>query len=412
MSHSRRIPAAVAVWLSLAGLVTVQADEPARRSGAAPSDPAFTALLVDGTSLSGRMSKLGAEGVTLSVENEDRPLAWNKLVRLTREGPTPPYPPEGTLVLFPEGDRLRAVIGVASDTALETRSYLLGDVSIPLESLLGVVLAPPSEPEAFEKLVRRVREQPRTKEMLWLANGDRQTGGFLGLSARQVSLQGDAGAIEVDRSQVVALGFDPALVAYPAPKETFVEITLTDGSRLGITGFQAEKAQLAATTRWGAKIRLALSDLARIHVRNSSLVYLSERKADATEYVGYIGPTRHYQRDAAVDGLALRLGGQAYDRGLGTESRTILAYRLAASDRRFQALVGLDDRAGPLGSVVFRVRVDRDDKFVSPEMSVRDTPKMVDVDVSGGKILFLITEFGERGNVRDFADWVEARLIR
>jgi hypothetical protein len=42
----------------------------------------------------------------------------------------------------------------------------------------------------------------------------------------------------------------------------------------------------------------------------------------------------------------------------------------------------------------------------------RDDPKPIDVDLTGGKVLILATEFGERGNVRDLADWVEARIIR
>jgi hypothetical protein len=89
-----------------------------------------------------------------------------------------------------------------------------------------------------------------------------------------------------------------------------------------------------------------------------------------------------------------------------------MAYRLKPGDRRFQALVGLDDRAGPLGSVVFRVIVDGRERYVSPTISARDTPKAIDVDLEGAKLLILITEFGERGEVRDFADWAEARILR
>ena len=48
----------------------------------------------------------------------------------------------------------RAVIGTTGQTTLEARSYILGDVAIPLDSLLGLVLAPPSDPEAFELLSR------------------------------------------------------------------------------------------------------------------------------------------------------------------------------------------------------------------------------------------------------------------
>lgn len=108
----------------------------------------------------------------------------------------------------------------------------------------------------------------------------------------------------------------------------------------------------------------------------------------------------------------MRLSGQDYDRGIGTQSRTLLAYRLKPGDRRFQALVGLDDRAGSLGSVVFRVIVDGETRFASSPLSSRDAPRPIDVDVNGAKILILITEFGERGGVRDLADWAEARIIR
>jgi hypothetical protein len=79
---------------------------------------------------------------------------------------------------------------------------------------------------------------------------------------------------------------------------------------------------------------------------------------------------------------------------------------------RFQALVGVDDRAGPLGSVVFRVLTDGQSRFSTPPMTSHDAPRAVDIDVSKAKVLILITEFGERGDVRDLADWVEARIIR
>jgi hypothetical protein len=413
------------IWLAgmaLAFVVTPYAsqgaDKPAPASTPAPpsaivaSDPVFSALLIDGKTVSGRIRQLGPSETSLG-EASDQAIPLDRLVKLTRDGFAPPHPPEGTLALFPEGDRLRVVIvGPTTDTALEVRSYVLGDVSIPLDSLLGLILTPPSDPEAFEDLLGKVRELPRTSEILWLANGDRLTGGFLGLSARHVSFQPQGGAIEIDRAQVIALGFEPALVKYPRPKGDFFELTLTDGSRLGVGALRVEKGQVDAVSRFGVPIRLAIGDLARVQRRTDSIVYLSDQKADAAEYEAYIGPTRPYRRDAAVDGHALRLSGQEYDRGIGTQSRTLLAYRLKPGDRRFQALVGLDDRAGPLGSVVFRVKVDGQDKFVSPAMSVRDTPREIDVDVTGAKALILVTEFGERGEVRDFADWVEARLIR
>ena len=249
-------------------------------------------------------------------------------------------------------------------------------------------------------------------ELLWLANGDLLAGGFLGLDEKKIKFQPEGGPIELERSGVVALGFDPALVVYPRPQGTFLELALADGSRLGVTAPRVEQGQVVATTRFGTPIRLPLGELASVHSRSASIAYLSEREATAQQYVSYVGPTRPYRRDAAVTGHPLRVAGQRFDRGLGTQSRTLLAYRLAPGDRRFQALVGLDDRAGPQGSVVFRVLVDGREKFASPPMSVRDAPKSIDVDVAGAKVLILATEFGPRGDVRDYADWIEARIIR
>jgi hypothetical protein len=411
MSHHRSI--AVLVFLAFLLVIAELAAFAQDTSGAAlPSEPTFSALLIDGKTVSGSLVQLGANDEMVLAGKAESTVPLRQVVKLTREGSPPPYPPEGTLVLFPDGDRLKTRIGPADDTALETHSDLLGKVAIPLDSILGLVLTPPAEPEAFDTVFDRLRIEPRKSEVLWLANGDRLTGGFLGLGARTLKFQGDAAQIEVERDQVVALGFDPALVSYPRPKGMFLELTLTDGSRLGVSQAKVEQGQLAATTRFGAAIRLALGDLARVHVRSEAVAYLSERAADAASYVSYVSPTRPYRRDAAVDGHPLRLGGQTYDRGLGTQSMTLLAYRLQPGDRRFQALVGLDDRAGPLGGVVFRVRVDGNVAFVSSPMSARDTPVAIDVDVTGAKLLILITEFGPRGEVRDWADWVEARLIR
>ena len=150
----------------------------------------------------------------------------------------------------------------------------------------------------------------------------------------------------------------------------------------------------------------------RVHARSSSVVYLSERKTVRDQYLSYVGPTREYRVDRTIDGHRFHLGNQSYDRGLGTQSTTFLVYRIEPGDRRFQAIVGVDERAGPLGSVVFRVLVDGKEKFKTPPMTDHDAPRPVDVDLVGARYLILATEFGERGDVRDLADWVEARLIR
>jgi hypothetical protein len=380
-----------------------------------PSDPVFTALSTDGTSVSGRIRRFGPAGeVTLvTEEGPERVIPLDSLVKLTRNEPAPPMAPEASVILFPDGDRIyRTAVGAATETALDVQSYSLSNVAVPLDSLLGIVSSVPPDPDSLEAAVRRVRTEPRTTEVLWLANGDRLRVGFLGLTEKSVEFQSGPKADRIDRARVVALGFDPTLVSYPRPKGGFFELTLTDGSRVGVSGPKVEQGNLVATTRFGARVKVPLADVLRAHARTGSVVYLTERPLAGEKYVPYVGPPRPYRVDATVEGHPMRLSGQEFDRGIGTQSRTLLAYRLEPGDRRFQALVGLDDRAGPLGNVVFKVRVDDHEAFVSPPMSAGDPAKTVDVDVSGGKTLILFTEFGERGGVRDIADWVEARIIR
>ncbi len=216
----------------------------------------------------------------------------------------------------------------------------------------------------------------------------------------------------MDRIGVLALSFDPTLTVYPRPSGDFLELTLADGSRLGVSQARIEQGHVVATSRFRATVKVALGDLVRIQARTSSIDYLSERDSTAEKYVAYIGPNRSYRRDLNVEGHPIRLAGQVFDRGIGSQSRTLLAYKLNPVDQRFQATVGLDDSAGPLGSVVFRVLVDGKERFVSPSMSVRDTPRSIDLDIRGAKFLILDTDFGARGDVRDLADWAEARIIR
>jgi hypothetical protein len=211
---------------------------------------------------------------------------------------------------------------------------------------------------------------------------------------------------------VVALGFDPKVVNYPRPPSDFLEVTLKDGSRLGVTEARLEDGLILATTRFGTAIKFSLNDLVRVHGRSSSIVYLSERTVARDQYLSYVGPTRAYRIDCTVDGHVFHLGGQSYDRGIGTQSTTFLVFKIEPGDRRFQGLVGVDDRAGPLGSVVFRVLVDGKERFKTSPMTDHDVARAVDVDVAGARFLILATEFGDRGDVRDLADWVEARIVR
>ncbi len=143
-----------------------------------PSDPVFTAQLLDGATLTGRVRQINPDGSLVliapgsvsradarGVEHElERVVPAGRWLKLSRAGypaglrnepgglageaapgsgsAAVPAAAEGALVLFPDGDRLnRSVIGPANDTSLDVHSYALGNLSIPLDALLGLILA-------------------------------------------------------------------------------------------------------------------------------------------------------------------------------------------------------------------------------------------------------------------------------
>jgi hypothetical protein len=411
-SHCRG--ALVAAALSITYFADGGASALAATSSGAASDPVFKALLVDGSTVSGRIVSLGPGAIKLaSAEGPARELPLGRLIKLTREYSVAFPSLDRSHVIFPEGDCLmRAVVGSSAETTLDVRSDALGKMAIPLESMLGLYLAGQRSDSELDPIMDRVRSEPRTTEVVWLANGDRQAGGFLGIDENKITMQVGGKPALVDRAGVVALGFDPKLVVYPLPNSDFLELTLKDGSRLGVTEARLDDSTVLATTRFGQALKVSLNELVRVHVRSKSIVYLSEREPIRVSYVPYFGPTREIRVDRTVDGHYFQLAGQTFDRGIGMQSKTLVAYRLQPGDRRFQALVGVDERAGPLGSVVFRVLVDSNERFQTPPLTDHDSPKTIDVDVAGGKFVILATEFGDRGDVRDLADWVEARIIR
>ena len=323
---------------------------PAREAASEPSGLTCKALLIDGREVTGRIVAFGEADVTLATKDGQKEvLRFDRLVKLTRESPGAVAVPTGEgsqAVLLGDGDRLmRVTIGTTSDASLSVRSELLGPLEVPLNCIQGLVLTATGQPNALETLSGRIKAaEGRPSESLWLNNGDRLDGDFLEMDERNLKLRINRNPVDLDRSGVAAVGFDAKLLDYPAPKGTFLEATFEDGTRLGLSSIGLEEGRLAGTTRFGRTIRCSAADLVRLHVRSDTVVYLSRRTPAGAQYEDYVGPTHRYRVDRAVDGHPIRLGGQTYDRGIGTQSRTLLAYRIEPGDRRFQATIGVDQR--------------------------------------------------------------------
>ncbi|MBI5692064.1 MAG: NPCBM/NEW2 domain-containing protein [Verrucomicrobia bacterium] len=109
----------------------------------------------------------------------------------------------------------------------------------------------------------------------------------------------------------------------------------------------------------------------------------------------------------------MRMQGREHTRGLGAQSICVLTFRLDGQARRFTALVGPDDAGNREIPLRFQVLGDRRVLFDSGELRVGDTPRPVDVDLSGVEQLgLLVTDpVGGIANKRTYCNWADARLV-
>lgn len=116
------------------------------------------------------------------------------------------------------------------------------------------------------------------------------------------------------------------------------------------------------------------------------------------------------QADKSIEGNALSIAGQKFDRGVGTHSISTFLLNLNGKGKRFTAEVGLDDEATTQGSVEFYILGDKKILWQSGIMHKGDELKNVDIDISKIKKLgLLVTDAGD-GMDYDHADWCNAKL--
>ncbi|MCU7729695.1 beta-galactosidase [Actinoplanes sp. KI2] len=113
---------------------------------------------------------------------------------------------------------------------------------------------------------------------------------------------------------------------------------------------------------------------------------------------------------AAGDGKAITIAGQAYPKGLGTNSVSDVLVYLGGKCTRFTADVGVDDEQNGAGTVTFQVLADGRSLATTPVLKGRQPVMTIDVDVTGAQALELLVGDGGDGNGNDHGDWAAPTL--
>jgi hypothetical protein len=228
----------------------------------------------------------------------------------------------------------------------------------------------------------------------------------------------DKEAIPVKRPKVEGLIYYHA--AGGDLPEALAEGVDRGGSRFQVQSIALAGDQLTLTTSAGLKISQPLSNLERLDFSSVNTQFLSALEPAAFQYAAYFPPrtdlpilaeSNKPRRDVGFDGLALKLDGKAYTKGLSLHSRTEVGYRLPGKFRRLKALVGIDDSVRPGGDLQLEIR---GDQKVLWEGRVRgsEAARPLDLDIAGVKRIDILVDFGADLDIADVLDLCEARVTK
>ncbi|MCX6997445.1 MAG: NPCBM/NEW2 domain-containing protein, partial [Kiritimatiellaeota bacterium] len=117
------------------------------------------------------------------------------------------------------------------------------------------------------------------------------------------------------------------------------------------------------------------------------------------------------QKNKAVGGGPLTLGGRKFERGFGTHAVSRLLVNLKGAVLRFSATVGVDDAdKDPSACLEFLVHANGKVLWKSGLMKAGQPPQTCSVDLTGAPAVMLAVNDGGNGINWDFADWADAKF--
>jgi hypothetical protein len=376
---------------------------------------AATARLVDGRVQIGSLQSI-SEG---SIRFGEQSLPVADVVRLDFRGRVDSVPERATLIQLVNGDRVAAGLTKLVDEAVVAlwKSYPVWlPVRIPTESIAGILMSAPAEPNQRARWFTRVFGSGAKTDVVLLQNGDRATGDLLSFDQTNLKLSQGGKPLSIEMARVRGIAFNSSLSNLPAAKRPRIQVTLTDGSQL--TGYGAGRERggpLRFTTVFGPPLELPLTAVAAIRFLDGKTTYLSDLEPREARVNGYFGKAVRVAvaRDRNVLGGPLAVHGTGYPKGLGTRSQSRIEYDLNGRYSRFEATAALDDLAGGQGSVRFIVEKDGVRIFESALVTGTSAALAVGpLDIKGAQRLALIVDYGELADINDWADWCDVVVIR
>jgi hypothetical protein len=323
--------------------------------------------------------------------------------------------PGATVLTLRDGSELRCDSITLADGTFRFDHKKLGPLTVPIDQVRRILLA--RDAHDAEEILATCRErsiQPGSRDVLAVAINEAKwqsvTGVLLTMDNKKLTFRYRDKNRTVDRNKIRAIWLAVTEHVEPAGK---IMAVLRDGSRLRCSRIQASPETITLTSPVLGKISCPPDELARLRMNSDRLIDLTERKPDKVVERGFFDVTFPHRIDRSVAGSPLSMNGKHYATGLGLHSFIELTWTLPEPCELLVFTAGIDDSVRPNGQAELTVLVGEKILAGPIELTGRDEPKRVRVELGDAKSVTLRIDFGaDRLGTGDHVDIVEARLVK
>lgn len=353
---------------------------------------------------------------------------------------------QGPKILLVDGSVIRADV-----LLLDENELVLGDATglgrgqwdestLPSEAISAIIYQPPAGGAAFDRFKASLFDDSLHSDRLMLQGGESISGTLLaapksgrfapegvkpGAEAFQVARGNVLEPLSIPASKVVA--FRTHVVVSGRSTAGTAWLGLSDGSLVNARSISVKGGEVSITLGAGGTLKTTLAGrddpdrrlwdaIEYVQPATARVEWLPHKKSLGYKHIPFLSVERELGIHENVLGTRLRAGGATYLQGLGMPSTSRVAYDVTGY-RKFEAELAIDDAAGLKGSVVFRVLLESAPNewtpaYESPVVRGGKPPLPISIDLKGAQRMALIVDFADRGDECDWADWLQARLIK
>lgn len=388
-------------------------------SSAVIADQPVRVETVDANSFEGQLLAVSDKAVQIKTAEGDREIPYGEIVEVTIARPKSLNAIDTQSLLVTDADRLCVSDFSLAGDKIACKSQMLGDSELPVVAAREIYVS--GNGMTVGDVIAAVEKIPLPQDVgdvMYIERKDDTIvslhGIVKGINNEQVAFTWRDKDRTVSRGLVRAIHF--AAVKSSDERPAAGVVIAPDGSEIAFKTIGWDGSKFDIETKNFGRKSFELSSVAAIRFCSDCAVDLATLTPEKVTERGFFGEGDHkfsYCVNKSVGGGELRLDGREYGVGLGLHSYSELTWKLDGKYSRFVAMMGIDDAVKSVGNVTVTFLVDGKAMGEPVEVSGKEKPKSVRLDIKGATEFTIRVDFGKDNiSVGDRLDIVSARLIK